>query len=53
MESLLTVREASMILHVHPETLRRYIREGKILATKNGIWRMQESDVEKFANGGA
>ena len=36
LESYIDVIEASKILDVHPETVKRLIREGKLTATKFG-----------------
>lgn len=36
---LLTLREASTLLHVHPNTLRNWEREGKIVAVRIGTRR--------------
>lgn len=49
MEKLLTVNEAAEILRLGPETIARYIREGKIPAIKFGrVWRVEEKDLEEF-----
>jgi excisionase family DNA binding protein len=50
-----TINEVAMMLHLHPVTVRRYIREGKIVAKKlsdgkKAKWRIEESQVEKFWN---
>ena len=36
LENYIDVIEASKILDVHPETVKRLIREGKLTATKSG-----------------
>ena len=42
---------ASMV-GMHPRTIRRYIREGKLKATKvGGEWRVEERDAEAFVRG--
>jgi len=44
-----TVDEISTILDMHPKTVQRYMREGKIKATKLGkSWRVSESDFHTF-----
>jgi len=48
-EKLLTVNETAKILRLGPETVARYIREGKIPAIKFGrVWRVEEKDLENF-----
>ena len=37
--SLLTIREAAEMLHVHPNTLRNWERDGKIKAVRIGTRR--------------
>jgi len=49
MTRLLTVAEASEFLRVHPETIKRYIREGRIKAYFSGNRLvLKEKDVEAF-----
>lgn len=44
-----SVDEISNLLDMHPKTVQRYIREGKIKATKLGkAWRVLEEDFQKF-----
>jgi excisionase family DNA binding protein len=53
-ESMLTVSEVAKLLHVHPNTLRRWVDEGKIMAyriTRRGDLRFEPSDVHKFITG--
>ncbi len=51
LESYVTVIGASTILDVHPETVRRLIREGKWTATKFGNkWIMEYDRLQVFAN---
>jgi len=49
-----TVKEASEILHIHPVTLTRYIREGYIRASKTngktGRYRIGESAIQAYLN---
>ena len=50
-ENYIDVAEASKILDVHPETVKRLIREGKLAATKFGNkWIMEKDRVRVFAN---
>ena len=49
METLLSVRQIAFILKVHPLTIRRYIKDKKLHATKvGGNIRISEADLEKF-----
>jgi len=44
-----TVDEVAKALRVHPYTVRRLCREGKILAIKfGGQWRFKKEDVERM-----
>ena len=50
-ENYIDVIEASKILDVHPETVKRLIREGKLAATKFGNkWIMERDRLKVFAN---
>jgi excisionase family DNA binding protein len=52
-ERLLTVAEVAELLHIHPNTLRRWADEGRIAAyriTVRGDRRFRPSDVEDFLN---
>jgi excisionase family DNA binding protein len=47
-----TVSQLSEILDLHSKTVRRFIREGKIKATKIGReWRVRKEDLQEFAHG--
>ena len=47
-----TVQELAEILSLHPKTVQRFIREGKLKATKIGReWRVQKEDLREFASG--
>ncbi|MEF3304970.1 helix-turn-helix domain-containing protein [Paenibacillus sp. GYB003] len=47
-----TVEQVAAMLELHPRTIRRYIREGRLSASKvGGEWRMREEDVDAFAGG--
>jgi len=51
LENYVDVIEASKILQVHPETVKRLIREGKLAATKFGNkWIMEYDRLQVFAN---
>lgn len=46
---MLSVKEASALLRIHPETLRRFAREGKINAYKIGRCKfIAAEEVKKF-----
>lgn len=46
---MLNIDEVSAVLKVHPETLRRFIREGRISAYKIGRRKLISKDeMEKF-----
>lgn len=48
-----TVNQISVMLDIHPKTIQRYIREGKLLATKIGkSWRVSGHDLSLFTEGG-
>ena len=50
MEKLYRIKEASEILGVHPKTLQRWAREGKIRVVKTvgGIRRIPESEIRRL-----
>ena len=51
LENYVDVIEASKILGIHPETVKRLIREGKSTATKFGNkWIMEYDRVRILAN---
>ena len=46
-----TVQELAKILSLHAKTVQRFIREGKIKATKIGReWRVRKEDLRDFAH---
>lgn len=48
-ESFLTVNQAAIILKVHPLSIRRYIKEGKLAAIKAaGLVRIPQSALDNF-----
>jgi excisionase family DNA binding protein len=48
-DKLLTTEQVSGILQVHPFTVLKYIKQGKLKGIKLGrVWRIRESDVDKF-----
>lgn len=49
MADLLTVDVLAEILEMHPRTIRRYIRDNQLKATKvGGEWRIRKEDAEMF-----
>jgi len=51
MENLLNINQVAFILKVHPLTVRRYIKEGKLKAVKiAGNVRIKESILQDFNN---
>lgn len=48
MDKLLTLKETAKILRVSERTVMRYLKAGKLKASKVGRWRIKESDLEKF-----
>jgi excisionase family DNA binding protein len=50
-DQMLTVREVSMLLHIHPNTLRRWADKGIIKSfciTPRGDRRFMSSDIDQF-----
>ena len=49
-EKLLTTETVAKVLLVKPDTLRGWLRTGKIKGVKVGsrLWRVRESEVEAF-----
>ncbi len=51
MKELFTVEEVAQILDVHTRTVRRYIKEEKLIAAKvGGQWRIEQENLKKFMN---
>lgn len=48
-EKILTADQVAQILQVHPFTVLKFIKQGKLRASKLGrVYRIRESDVTKF-----
>jgi len=51
-DKLLTPDEVAQRLGITPNTVRIYVREGRIKALKVGkLWRVRESDLQKHIEG--
>ena len=51
MEQIFSVEEAAKVLQIAPNTMRRYVRTGKVRAAKLGkAYRITESDLMAFLN---
>lgn len=52
-EELLTPEEAAGILKMRPETVREWLRTGRLKGLKAGprMWRIKESDLVEFLKG--
>jgi excisionase family DNA binding protein len=49
MGEFFTVDQVAKILDMHPRTVRRYVREGQLRATKvGGEWRIRREDADMF-----
>ena len=49
---LYSVDEIARFLDLHPKTVRRFIREGKIKARKIGrAWKINQNDLREYAHG--
>jgi len=42
------IGEAKKILGVSERSMYRYLKDGKLRATKIGYWRISEADLKKF-----
>jgi excisionase family DNA binding protein len=51
-EDLKSTKQVAIILGVCDETVRRYIREGKLKASKIGNYRIKPSDLAAFVASG-
>jgi len=47
-EKLFTIEEVAEILRVHTRTVTRYIESGRLKASKLGVWRIRQSDLNAF-----
>lgn len=47
-DKLLNIEEVAKILRVSTRSVIRYIESGKLKASKIGVWRIKESDVQLF-----
>ena len=47
-DKLLTIEEAADKLRVSTRTIIRYIESGRLKASKIGVWRIRESDLNHF-----
>ena len=47
-EKLLTIEEVADILRVSTRSVNRYIIAGRLKASKIGVWRIKQSDLDKF-----
>lgn len=47
-EKLFTIEEVAKILRVHTRTVTRYIEAGRLKASKLGVWRIRQSDLNSF-----
>lgn len=54
MENLLTVEQYATRAQLHPDSVRRQLREGRLRAAKKGrVWRIFESELEADTPGTA
>lgn len=47
-EKLLTVDEVAEMLRVSTRSVIRYIESGRLKASKIGVWRIKQSDLNNF-----
>ena len=51
LSDFLTTLEAASMLQLHPETIKRFCRLGKLKADKvNNGWLIPEEEIDAFAN---
>lgn len=49
-DKLLTIKEVAKYLRVSERSVNRYIKAGRLKASKIGVWRIRQSDLEDFLN---
>ncbi len=47
-EKLYTIEEVAEIFRVSTRTVTRYIEDGRLKASKLGMWRIKQSDLNAF-----
>jgi excisionase family DNA binding protein len=47
-DKLFTIEEVAKILRVSARSVNRYIETGKLKASKIGVWRIKEVDLNEF-----
>ena len=47
-EKLYTIEEVAKIFRVSTRTVTRYIEDGRLKASKLGMWRIKQSDLNAF-----
>jgi len=47
-DKLFTIEEVAKILRVSGRSVTRYIESGKLKASKIGVWRIKQSDLNTF-----
>ena len=47
-DKLLTIEEVAEILRVSSRSVNRYIESGRLKASKLGVWRIKQSDLNRF-----
>ncbi|MFA6529025.1 MAG: helix-turn-helix domain-containing protein [Candidatus Gracilibacteria bacterium] len=47
-EKLLTIEEVAETLRVSTRSVTRYIESGRLKASKLGLWRIKQSDLNHF-----
>lgn len=53
MPEYLTVKEVADLTRIHPDTIRRWLREGVLPGRHIGReWRVSQADLTKFLDGG-
>ena len=51
-EPLMTSEEAATLLQIHPKTLQRMARQGKVPAKRIGdLWRFRASELDQWLQG--